>query len=192
MTAALALVEVPVDPFATVRAWRRMVSAGFSLSVEGDRLVVIPASGLSERQRAYLRIHKAALVGLLTDAKTLSDALVLYGLAGLGWRQGTPDEWSDARLLAAGEVLYSTRGMVSRNGRRYCSGSAPAIEEAPEYHPPAESSEIEANAVTTNVLPMDREAFEERAAIMEFDGGLPRAEAKRKALALATQVRATP
>jgi len=82
--------------------------------------------------------------------------------------------------------------MVSRSDRRYCSGSAPAIEEAPEYHPPAESSEIKANAATTNVLPMDREAFEERAAIMEFDGGLPRAEAKRKALALATQVRATP
>ncbi len=130
MTAALALVEAPADPFATVRAWRRMVSAGFSLSVEGDRLVVIPASGLSEQQRAYLRTHKAALVGLLSDAEALAAALVLYGLAGLGWRQGTPDEWSDARLLAAGEVLYSTEGMVSRNGRRYCSGSAPAIEEA--------------------------------------------------------------
>lgn len=195
MTAALALVEVPVDPFATVRAWGRMVSAGFSLSVEGDRLVVIPASGLSDPQRAYLRTHKAALVGLLTDAKTLSDALVLYGLAGLGWHQGTPDEWSDARLLACGEVLYSTGGMVNRNGRRYCPGSAPAIEEAPEYPPPAESPEIEANAATTNVLPMDREAFEERAAIMEFDGGLPRAEAESKALALAiraVEARATP
>ncbi|MBL8252411.1 MAG: hypothetical protein JNJ76_02265, partial [Candidatus Competibacter sp.] len=94
MSAAPALVEIAADSMATGRAWHRMVSAGFSLSVEGDRLVVIPASGLSERQRAYLRIHKAALVGLLTDAKTLSDALVLYGLAGLGWRQGTPDEWS--------------------------------------------------------------------------------------------------
>jgi hypothetical protein len=30
----------------------------------------------------------------------------------------------------------------------------------------------------------DREAFEERAAIMEFDGGLPRAEAEAAALAL--------
>lgn len=155
MTAALALVEVPVDPFATVRAWRRMVSAGFALSVEGDRLVVIPASGLSERQRAYLRTHKAALVGLLSDAEILHRVLVLYGQAGLGWRQGTPTDWDDARLLAAGEVLYSTGGMVSHYGRRYCSGSAPAIEEAPEYPPPAESSEIEANAVTTNVLPME-------------------------------------
>jgi hypothetical protein len=30
----------------------------------------------------------------------------------------------------------------------------------------------------------DREAFEERAAIMEYDGGLPRREAERRALAL--------
>ena len=155
MSAAPALVEIAADSMATVRAWRRMVSAGFSLSVEGDRLVVIPASNLSEQQRAYLRTHKAALVGLLSDAETLAAALVLYGLAGLGWHQGTPADWDDARLLACGEVLYSTGGMVSRYGRRYCPGSAPAIEEAQEYHPPAESSEIEANAVTTNVLPME-------------------------------------
>lgn len=31
---------------------------------------------------------------------------------------------------------------------------------------------------------VDREAFEERAAIMEYDGGLPRREAERRALAL--------
>ena len=190
--AALALVEAPADPFATVRAVNRMRAAGFALIVRDGKLVASPADRLNEEQRAYLRTHKAALVGLLSDAETLAAALVLYGLAGLGWRQGTPDEWADARLLAAGEVLYSTGGMVNRNGCRYCPGSAPAIEEAPEYPPPAESSEIKANAATTNVLPMDREAFEERAAIMEFDGGLPRAEAKRKALALATQVRATP
>ncbi|HMW21882.1 MAG TPA: hypothetical protein PKC59_00480 [Burkholderiaceae bacterium] len=30
----------------------------------------------------------------------------------------------------------------------------------------------------------DREAFEERAAIFEYDGGLPRHEAERRALAL--------
>ncbi len=127
MTAALALVEVPVDPFATVRAWRRMVSAGFSLSVEGDRLVVIPASNLSDSQRAYLRTHKAALVGLLSDAETLAAALVLYGPAGLDWRQGTPADWDDARLLAAGEVLYSTGRMVNRNDRRYVTECAPRL-----------------------------------------------------------------
>lgn len=138
MTAALALVEVPVDPFATVRAWRRMVSAGFSLSVEGDRLIVIPASNLSDSQRAYLRTHKAALVGLLSDAEILHRALVLYGLAGLGWRQGTPAEWDDARLLAAGEVLYSDGRMVSRNGRRYVTECAPPAVEAPEIEVQAE------------------------------------------------------
>ena len=37
---------------------------------------------------------------------------------------------------------------------------------------------------------IDREAFEERAAIMEFDGGLSRAEAERLALADPTENRA--
>ena len=132
MTAALALVEVPVDPFATVRAWGRMVSAGFSLSVEGDRLVVIPASGLSEQQRAYLRTHKAALVMLLSDAETVYSALEQAGTTGLWWREGTPADWSDDRLLAAGEVLYSTRRMVSRHERRYLPERAPPILEPPE------------------------------------------------------------
>ena len=166
MTAALALVEVPAAPAATVRAWRRMVSAGFSLSVEGDRLVVIPASGLTERQRAYLRTHKAALVGLLSDAETLHAALVLYGPAGLGWHQGTPADWDDARLLSAGEVLYSDGRMVNRHERRYGPTSAPAIEIGPEYPPAAETPSAASCAVvapSANVVPMDREAYEERA-----------------------------
>ncbi len=190
--AAVAPLDTEPDHFATVRAMNRMSAAGFALSVRDNRLLASPFTKLSEQQRAYLHSHKPALVELLEDAEALHRALVDAAHAGLGWHQGTPADWDDARLLACGEVLYSTGRMVSRYGRRYCPGSAPAIEEAPEYHPPAESSEIEANAVTTNVLPMDREAFEERAAIMEFDGGLPRAEAKRKALALATQVRVAP
>ncbi len=153
MSAALKL-EQP-DLFATVRAVNRMQAAGFSLAVRDSRLIASPFSRLSDSQRAYLRIHKAALVGLLSDAETLHAALVLYGPAGLGWRQGTPDEWSDALVLACGEVLYSDGRMVNRNDRRYCPGSAPGVEEAPEYHPPAESSEIEANAATTNVRPME-------------------------------------
>ena len=153
MSAALKL-EQP-DLFATVRAVNRMQAAGFSLAVRDSRLIASPFSRLSDSQRAYLRIHKAALVGLLSDAETLHAALVLYGPAGLGWHQGTPADWDDARLLSAGEVLYSDGRMVSHYDRRYCSGSAPTVEEAPEYPPPAESPEIEANAVTTNVLPME-------------------------------------
>ena len=100
MSAALKL-EQP-DLFATVRAVNRMQAAGFSLAVRDSRLIASPFSRLSDSQRAYLRTHKAALVGLLSDAETLAAALVLYGLAGLGWHQGTPADWDDARLLDSG------------------------------------------------------------------------------------------
>lgn len=66
--AALALAAVQADSFATVRAWRRMVSAGFSLIVRDDKLVASPADRLSEQQRAYIRHHKTALVALIDDS----------------------------------------------------------------------------------------------------------------------------
>lgn len=36
---------------ATVRAWKRMVAAGFTLSVRDDRLIVAPADRLTDSQR---------------------------------------------------------------------------------------------------------------------------------------------
>lgn len=183
--AALALTETAADPFSAVRAWRRMRAAGFALSVEGDGLVVTPASGLSDSQRAYLRSHKAALVELLGDAETVYRALVEAGTAGLAWREGTPGDWSDDRLLVAGEVLYADGRMVNRKERRHGPTSAPAIEIGPEYPRAAEAPEIASCTPTASVTPIDLEAYEERAAIMEFDGGLSRNEAEQKALALA-------
>ena len=106
MIAAAKLETTAPDPLATVLEWRRMVSAGFSLTVEGDGLVVAPASRLSDPQRAHLRAHKTALVELLRDAEVLHRALLAAGPAGLGWREGTSADWADGRLLAVGEVLY--------------------------------------------------------------------------------------
>ena len=185
MNAATALVEVAADPFATVRALNRMRAAGFALSVRSDKLVVAPAESLTDPQRAYLRRHKPALVALLSDAETLRRALIEAGPAGLGWREGTPPDWSDDRLLAAGDVLYADGRMANRHGRRHEPRSATTIEIGPECRPAAEAPEIAAVAPSANVVPLDREAYEERAAIMEFDGGLSRDEAERKALALA-------
>ena len=132
MSAAPALVEIAADPFALVRVLNKMRAAGFSLSVEGDKLMVEPLSRLSDSQRAYIRSHKPALIGLLSDAETIYSALEQVGTASLSWREGTPLDWSDDRLLAAGEVLYSTRRMVSRNERRYLPERAPPILEPPE------------------------------------------------------------
>lgn len=136
---AAAKLETPADPFATVRALNRMRAAGFSLSVRSDKLVVAPAESLTDPQRDFLRRHKAALVGLLNDAETLAAALQQAGTAGLTWREGTPADWDDGRLLAAGEALYADGRMVNRHERRYCHTSAPAIEIGPEYPLAAEA-----------------------------------------------------
>ena len=132
MSTAPKLETVTSDPFATVRVLNRMRAAGFVLSLEDGRLMCKPLSQLSEAQRAFIRTHKAALVELLIDAELLASAIERTGPHGLGWKEGTPEDWSDARLLAAGEVLYSTGGMVSALGRRYTPAYAPAL---PEFIP---------------------------------------------------------
>ena len=157
----------PADYMAVVRTLNRMRRAGFILRLDGSDLAVSPFSRLTDAQRAYIRAHKSALVELLTDAGILYEALQGAGAAGLDWQEGTPQDWPDARLLAAGEVLYADGRMVSRLGRRYATECRPPVPDL------------------ANVIPIDREAYEERAAIMEFDGGLQRGEAERKALALA-------
>jgi len=133
---AAAKLESPADPMATVRALNRMRAAGFALRARDGKLVVTPAENLSDAQRAYLRSHKPVLVALLEDAETVYRALVQAGTAGLGWREGTPADWSADRLLVAGEVLYADGHMVNRHDRRYCPASAPPIEIGPECHPP--------------------------------------------------------
>ena len=132
MSAAPKLEAVTQDPLTAVRALNRMRTAGFVLSLEDGRLMCKPLSQLSESQRTFVRTHKAALVELLSDAELLASAIEQAGPCGLGWREGTPEDWSDARLLAAGEALYSTGRIVSALGRRYTPAYAPAL---PEFIP---------------------------------------------------------
>ena len=61
----------------------------------------------------------AARKNINNDIETLLRALATAGSAGLAWREGTPADWPDERLLDAGEVLYSAGRMIHRNGRRY-------------------------------------------------------------------------
>lgn len=72
-------------------------------------------------------------MALLNDAETLHRALIEAGAAGLVWREGTPADWDDARLLAAGEVLYSDWRMVNVLGRRFLRKCAPASDEGPQF-----------------------------------------------------------
>ena len=113
------------DPFATVRALKRMRAAGFALELDGPALVVSPADRLTEEQRRFIRQHKPALVALLQDAAVLHEALVKAGAAGLGWTEGTPADWTGERLLAAHELLHHARRTMNVYGRRYLTEHAP-------------------------------------------------------------------
>lgn len=118
----------PDDPFTAMRTLNRMRAAGFTLELDGPALVVSPADRLTDAQCAYIRQHKPALVQLLQDADVLHEALVQAGPAGLGWMEGTPADWTPARLLAASETLYADGRMVSVYERRYLKEHAPPFE----------------------------------------------------------------
>ena len=154
MSAARKLEIVAPDPFALVRGIRRMRAAGFAVEVENGGLVVESTLELSEPQRAFIGAHKLALVALLEDAEILYRALVQAGPVGLDWREGTPADWDDTRLLVAGEVLYSTGRMVNAHGRRYAAESAPTVELGPEY-PPADCVAETAPHAATDSPPAD-------------------------------------
>lgn len=132
------------DVFAMVRAFNRMRHAGFEIRIANGRLQVAPAENLTDEQSAFLRSHKDALVGLLTDAEALAALLDAAGRAGLGWREGT--DWDDRRLLATGEVLYGQKRMVSVLGRRYNAAVAPSIPDFKEVSTLREDAPTEAQA----------------------------------------------
>ena len=108
---------------------------------------------MSAAQRDFIRAHKAALVSLLEDAEALRRALVDAGPAGLAWQAGTPADWDNTRLLAAGEVLYGDRRMVGVHGRRFAAESAPP---GPDILPDTASAPLAENQGTTATCPDKR------------------------------------
>lgn len=133
-------------------------AAGFTFRADStNRLIVAPSDRLSAEQRESIRQHKAALLRLL-DVETLLHALTTAGTAGLAWHEGTPPDWSDARLLAAGEVLYQDRRMVNVLGRRYLAAYAPrVVEQGSDTQSPQPTPLIESSAPTSGLVD-DRDA----------------------------------
>lgn len=150
-----ALLHQEADAFAVLRAYHRMRLAGFRLRVDAGTLVIDSKSTLTDAQAAFIRAHKPALVALLADVATLSALLATAGAAGIA--AGEPG-WDWERRYVALDVLIANGHARFVLGRHYAAAHAPVI---------------------------DWEDFEERAAIMEYDGGLDRNKAEQKALALA-------
>lgn len=150
-----ALLHQEADAFAVLRLYHRLRLDGFTIEAESGKLAVKPLSGLAESQRAAIVAHKPALVALLADVATLSALLATAGAAGIA--AGEPS-WDWERRYTALDVLIATGHARFVLGRHYAAEHAPVI---------------------------DWEDFEERAAIMEYDGGLDRNKAEQLALALA-------
>ena len=102
---------------------------GVTVFAQGARLIVRPGNLLTANNETLIHEHKPELLRLvlLRDVETLLQALITAGPAGLNWREGTPNDWDDVRLLAAGEVLYQDRRMVNVLGRRYLTTQAPRL-----------------------------------------------------------------
>lgn len=132
-------------------------AAGFTFRADStNRLIVAPSDRLSAEQRESIRQHKAALLRLL-DVETLLHALTAAGPAGLDWREGTPPDWSDDRLLDAGEVLYRDGRMINVLGRRYLAAYAPrVVEQGSGTQSPQPTPLIESSAPTSGLVD-DRE-----------------------------------
>jgi hypothetical protein len=81
---------------------QKIRDAGFSLWVDGDDLIVSPSSKLTDEQRAYLKMHKAAVIERLKREAPLESATT-----------SPPPDGSQPPKLSARAFLYS----VIRDGR---------------------------------------------------------------------------
>lgn len=156
------------------RLLEKLDHQGLTLFAQGARLIVRPGNLLTANDETLIREHKPELLRLarLRDAATLYRALVEAGPAGLDWREGTPPDWSDDRLLDAGEALYSDGRMVNVLGRRYLAAQAPRLPDQWSDSAPPQTTPQNAPSAPTSGLADDPPA----APAKEPDTPLPAGE----------------
>lgn len=121
------------------RLLEKLFNQGVTLFAQGAQLIVKPGNLLTANDETLIRQHKPALVRLL-DSEAVYRALVEAGPAGLAWRERTPPDWSDDRLLDASEVLYANGRMVNVLGRRYLAAQAPKLTDQWSDSPPPQTT----------------------------------------------------
>jgi hypothetical protein len=85
---------------AATRLVESLTSRGIAIEVENDRLMISPASRLTDRDQAGIRSHKAELIGLLSPCVSHVDSA--------GWiREPVPDRpgWERASCLRCGRSI---------------------------------------------------------------------------------------
>ncbi|MCB9609802.1 MAG: hypothetical protein H6716_24635 [Polyangiaceae bacterium] len=167
--------EVPMTAAELIRDASRR---GLNLSVRQGRLQVQAPSGLLDDDlRQQLRAHRDALVAELSVREFANDG---------------------ARCTARGEANPCLPGGSENRGASASAAPAQARpstrskdSELPRPQEPTEAiwgASPDRNAVVATLTEDQREAFDERAGLLEFDADLPRPEAE--ALALAEVLRA--
>lgn len=101
----------PFDPLADLRA------SGLAVVLAGDRLIVRPASGLTEHLRALIRTRRASIVAALLSETLPDDRITCRACANLSGRQ----------CLAARrrEIVASPEYEPMRDIPRRCEGYVP-------------------------------------------------------------------
>jgi hypothetical protein len=145
---------------------RQARDAGLRLEPTGDGLGVKPRERLTPELRILLREHKPAILAALAAAPTIDTLLARHGDASAGGVQ-----WSGWAITSASES--DSWLVLSASGLTLLRTAAPVP--MPRSYRAAWPLE--------RIGPSDdlEEEFAERAAIMEHDAGLPRAEAERLA-----------
>ena len=93
-----------------------LADAGLRVTADGDRLVIRPASKLTDRMRAALRASKAELLALLRGADPVADPLDLSAVA---WTEADIARFLDrrARLLRWGWAEQDAENLAERLGK---------------------------------------------------------------------------
>ena len=93
---------------------------GFTVSlVDNDRLAVSPASTLHESQRELLRANKAAIVALLRDAKTTTDALVKAAMLACDYWGDNPADRDLMRLECLATPAHVQIDLLNHFSKNY-------------------------------------------------------------------------
>ena len=93
---------------------------GFTISlVDDDRLAVSPASNLHDSQRELLRANKAAIVALLRDAKTTTDALVKAAMLACDYWGDNPADRDLMRLECLATPAHLQTDLLNHFSKNY-------------------------------------------------------------------------
>lgn len=140
-----------------------IIQAGLTIETEGGNLVVRPKELITDEVRAFIRTHKAEILAELGKPTSPNAPL-------------SPDEASGHPTVSEALKTQET-GIVAWDSPLFGRLEAPVMEMK-------EHTFVLRHPLTDEIVELSREwlvSLDERSAILEYDGGLPREEADKQA-----------